>query len=340
MKNKSKRRATLVDVAERAGVSRATASLVIRNSPLVATATRARVELAMQELGYVHNLGAARLRADKSRIVGLVVPNLTNPFFAELLAGVEEIINAAGLVVLLANSGDNAERQANLMRRMREHGVDGMIVCPAAGSESDIFSAPAGWQIPFVQVLRHVDEKTDYVGPDYTGGMSAAVEYLAALGHRNIAFAVQGSVHSAYQERLSGFTAAMARRDLDPTKILRFPTPLAEIAASADRLLQGPRAPTATICFNDVIAFGLSSGFYDRNISIPRDHSILGFDDVMDAEAIRPRLTSVSTKPAMLGSNAATCLLERLQDRNRAPLRMVTRTELIVRESCSSIRSP
>lgn len=332
----SKRRATLIDVAERAGVSRATASLVIRNSPLVAATTRARVELAMQELGYVHNLGAARLRADKSRIVGLVVPNLTNPFFAELLAGVEEVVNAAGLVVLLANSGDNAEHQHQIMRRMLEHGVDGMIVCPAAESDAGIFSEIAGWKIPFVQVLRHVSKDTDYVGPDYCDGMRQAVDYLVALGHQRIAFAVQGPAHSAYNERVSGFCSAMSAHGLDPSAVVRLPLPLAQIALTTDRLFDAAKPPTATICFNDVIAFGLSSGFYDRKIRIPCDHSIVGFDDVMDAEAIRPRLTSISTKPAEIGKEAARSLIQRLREEDSDRQWIITETRLIERESCGT----
>ncbi len=122
---RKKSRVTLLDVARHASVSRATASLVLRKSPLVGSETRARVEQAMRDLGYVYNIGAARLRVERSQIIGAIVPNLTNPFFAELLSGIEEAIGATGKVVILANSGEKVERQSMLLQRMREHGVDG-----------------------------------------------------------------------------------------------------------------------------------------------------------------------------------------------------------------------
>jgi LacI family transcriptional regulator len=333
-KGRKNRRATLIDVAQAAGVSRATASLVIRNSPLVAGATRQRVEDAIRKLGYVRNLGAARLRADRSRIIGLIIPNLTNPFFAELLAGVEEIIDAAGMAVVLANTGDLEQRQNDVMRRMREHGVDGIIVCPASGTSPEIFESLAHWHIPAVQVLRYVTRDADYVSADYQSGMRDAVDYLASLGHHRIAFAVHGTTHSAYEERIQGFTHAMQHHGFNPEMIVHVPMLLPQISEATDALFQGAVLPTATVCFNDVIALGLSSGLYDRNIRIGIDHSIIGFDDVMEAEAIRPRLTSVSTNPTLIGRNAAMCLLDRLNHPDQAIAWLVNETVLMVRQSC------
>lgn len=333
--DKKKSRVTLLDVARRSNVSRATASLVIRKSPLVGAETRQRVEEAMRELGYVYNMGAARLRAARSRTVGVIVPNLANPFFAELLGGIEAVIDAAGLVVILANSADLPERQETLMRRMREHGVDGVILCPAAGTEPGFPVQVKDWGLPLVQVLRHVTEDADYAGVDYAAGICEAVDYLASLGHRRVAFAVHGPVHSAYRERVDGFRQAMQARGMDADLILRVPDQLAQIANATHLLFNQPRPPTAVICFNDVIAHGLAAGLYDRGVAIGREFSLIGFDDVADAEAMRPRLTSVSTAPITIGGNAARMLLERIADPSLPPRRIVNETHLHIRQSCN-----
>ena len=333
-RDQKKSRVTLLDVARRANVSRATASLVIRKSPLVGSETRARVEEVMRELGYVYNMGAARLRAERSHTVGVIVPNLTNPFFAELLSGIEAMIDEAGLVVILANSGDLPDRQDAVMQRMREHGVDGVILCPAAGTEPTYLRRVAEWNLPLVQALRQISDEADYAGVDYAGGMHQAVDYLVSLGHRRIAFAVHGPIHSAYHERISGFGEAMQSHGLGADMIIRVPNQLGGIASSANLLLNRPDPPTAVICFNDVIALGLSAGLYDCGVKIGSDFSLIGFDDVTDAEAMRPRLTSVSTAPATIGNNAARLLLNRLADPLRPPEKIVQQTQLHIRQSC------
>ncbi|CDZ43585.1 Ribose operon repressor RbsR [Neorhizobium galegae bv. orientalis] len=335
--DKKKSRMTLLDVARRANVSRATASLVIRKSPLVGADTRARVEQAMRELGYVYNMGAARLRAERSHTVGVIVPNLTNPFFAELLSGIEAVIDSAGMVVILANSGDLVERQDMVMRRMREHGVDGVIICPAAGTEPAFLHQLADWDLPLVQVLRQISEEVDYAGSDYAAGMRQAVDYLASLGHRTIAFAVHGPIHSAYRERVEGFCDAMRSRGLDPNLIVGLPIQIGEIADAAHLLFGEGEQPTAVICFNDVIALGLSAGLYDRGLKVGENFSLIGFDDVTDAEAMRPRLTSVSTGPVAIGGNAARLLLDRLADPIRPSHRVVNETVLHIRQSCGPV---
>jgi LacI family transcriptional regulator len=333
---RKKSRVTLLDVARHAGVSRATASLVIRKSPLVGADTRARVEASMQELGYVYNMGAARLRADRSLTIGVVIPNLTNPFFIELLAGIETVIDAAGMVVILVNSGDVLPRQDALLTRMREHGVDGIILCPAAGTDPASIAQMAEWNMPLVQVLRHVSDECDYAGVDYAYGMRQAVSHLADLGHRDIAFAVHGPVHSAYQERVDGFQQAMEAHGLSADKIMRVPHQMSGIAGSAGLFSSGPGKSSAVVCFNDVVALGLSAGLYDLGVRIGQDFSLIGFDDVADAEAMRPRLTSVATFPEAIGEGAAVLLLDRLSDPDRAPRKFVKAAQLHIRQSCTA----
>ncbi len=338
--SQKKMRVTLLDVARHANVSRATASLVIRKSPLVGAETRARVETAIRDLGYIYNMGAARLRAERSHTVGVIVPNLTNPFFAELLSGIEGVIDAAGMVVIVANSGDDVERQDAVVQRLREHGVDGVILCPAAGTNQDVLKPSGGWSLPVVQVLRHAWDERDYAGVDYAGGMRQAVGYLTTLGHRRIAFAVHGAPHSAYLERVDGFRNAMAHGRGEPGLIIRVPLQTSQIPASAHLLFDNGEKPTAVICFNDVVALGLSAGLHDLGYRLGENFSLVGFDDVAEADVIRPRLTSVSTAPVTIGENAAQLLIERLAQPHLPPRRVVQSTELRIRQSCAPLKNP
>lgn len=335
--DKKRTRVTLLDVARHAEVSRATASLVIRKSPLVGSETRTKVEEAMRELGYVYNVGAARLRAERSYIVGVIVPNLTNPFFAELLSGIESVIDTADMVVILANSGDRADRQDAILRRMREHGVDGIILCPAADTTSDFLQKIQDWKLPLVQVLRHISDDIDYVGVDYSSGMRQAVDYLASLQHQAIAFAVHGPVHSAYKERIDGFRMAMEARDLSAELIVRVPYQTSSIPESVHLIFDQAVKPTAVICFNDVIALALAAGLHDRGLSVGSNFSLVGFDDVVDAETMRPRLTSVSTAPVAIGEHAAGLIIDRLADRQRPPRKIVSPAVLNIRQSCVAL---
>ncbi|MBO9123844.1 MULTISPECIES: LacI family DNA-binding transcriptional regulator [unclassified Rhizobium] len=330
------RQVTLIDVAKEAGVSRATASLVIRESPLVSSETRKKVEAAIEKLGYVRNLTAARLRAGQSRVVGLVIPNLANPFFSRLLAGIEEILDQAGLAVLLANSHDDLGRQHDVLRRMREHGVNGVIVCPAAGTQQNWLSDNALGPMPVVQLLRYVTDQLDYVGVDYGLGVRQAVNYLVGLGHSQIVFAVHGAMHSAYRERVDGFSAAMDEHSLKGNSLLAMPMRLTDIPAATKSIFEFNLDCTATLCFNDVIAIGLSAGLHDLGITIGRDHSLVGFDDVHNGEIIRPPITSVATHPTEIGRMAGRRMLERLQQPAETARRVVLKPELMIRESCTA----
>ncbi|TPE49536.1 LacI family DNA-binding transcriptional regulator [Amaricoccus solimangrovi] len=331
------RRVTLLDVAREAEVSRATASLVIRKSPLVADETRRRVEAAMDRLGYVYNMGAAGMRAARSNTVGVIVPNLANPFFAEMLAGIEQALEGAGMVVVLANSREAPANQETILRRMRERGVDGVILCPVAGTRPALLGKAAGWKLPVVQALRHVSEsECDYAGVDYAGGMRQAVEHLRALGHRSIAFGTGGPVHSAYRERLAGFCAAMEARGLDPGVTIELPVAPPFPPEAARRLIDHPARPTAAICFSDVMAACLANSFADAGVAVGAGFSIVGFDDLAVAEMARPRLTSVATFPGEVGEAAARLLLSRLESPERGDRRLISLTRLVARDSTAA----
>lgn len=323
------RRPTIDDVAEAAGVSRSTVSLVLRNSALVADHTDALVREAAARIGYVYNRKAA-IRARYSYLIGVVIPDLTNPFFSELTAGVDQVLNDAGWISLLGNSWDSLANQERILLRMHEQNVDALILCPAVDSSSSAIEQMARSGLPVLQVLRRTDESSRYLGIDYAHGVALAVYHLVDLGHRSIAFLGGELAHSAARERYAGFETSMRHHGLVP----HYVTCALRRSAAADAvagLFAGGGGPTAFVCFNDIVAIGAMAGLERVGKEVGRDVSVVGFDNVAEAEFVRPRLTTVDTHARQLGATAASLLLASI--RGGAPLtaRTITETSLVVR---------
>ncbi|MEO9338256.1 LacI family DNA-binding transcriptional regulator [Mesorhizobium sp. SB112] len=334
------KRITLLDVAQHAGVSRATASLVVRGSSLVSTATRASVEASMLELGYVYNLSAARMRASRSRTAGVIIPNLTNPFFAVLLAGIESVLETAGLAVILANSNESAPKQDGFVNRMREHGVDGLIVCPAEGTEQRFIEDAHRWDIPMVQTLRMVPGTSgDYAGMDPDVGMREAIQCLADFGHRRIGYIAADTFHSAHTERLASFHTAMTENGFEPLFVRELQSTHHAARMAAPDIMNRPARPTALVCHNDVLGLGLHRGLSDLGVMPGRDVSLVGFDNVAEADLVRPGLASVATEPFKVGETAARLLLRRIEQPEAEIARTVVPTYFVQRGSCGPLRS-
>ncbi|HYG90276.1 MAG TPA: LacI family DNA-binding transcriptional regulator [Azospirillum sp.] len=331
-------RITLTEVASHAGVSRSTVSLVLRGSPLVAQETRDRVQAAIEALGYIYNRGAANLRASRTHTVGLLVCEINNPFYGELTAGVDDVLDAEGWVAFLANTNESLERQDRFLQRMREQNVDGVILCPAAGTQPEVLDRLHQWQLPCVQALRFLSARDgDYAGVDYQFGMELITEHLIRLGHTRIAFIGSNLAHSATQARRTGFTAAMRRHGLSPDLVLRCPLNRRAGAEVIGALLERPDPPTAAMCHNDVVAFGVMLGLEARGLKAGRDVAVTGFDDVPEASLSRPALTTVATSPRQIGHEAARLLLRRIADPQGSPERVILPTRLVVRESCGAM---
>jgi LacI family transcriptional regulator len=327
-----RRHTTLKDVAEEAGVSRATVSLVLRQSPLVAAGTRERVQSALAAVGYVYNRGAARLRTGMSGTIGLIVPEITNPFYAELTAGIDEILDTEGRLTFLANSNDDPDRQERFIRRIREQGVDGIILCAAAGSSPALLRQLRAWRMAFVQILRSIDGADgDLVAPDFRRGTLAAVDHLVSAGHRRIALMPSAKNTSAASLRIDAFVTAMQGRGLEPGAILPCASSRSEAAKGVGRLLNTAEPPSALICHNDLMALGVMGELRRRGLVPGRDLGIIGFDDIPEASNSVPGLTTIATRPNDVGTEAARLLLRRIAAPDWPPERILIQPELIVR---------
>src|SRR5215471_6206559 len=182
VKRGASRATTIVDIARAAGVSKSTVSLVLKGSPLVRAKTRDRVERAIDQLGYVYNRSAASLRTARSRFVGMVISDLMNPFFTELAVAIEDALHRLGFVPILANTNEDADRQAKVLQSLCEHGVAGIIMSPARGTDAWSLSQLLLRALPTLLTMRRIEgSRLAYVGPDNVEGSRSAVAHLIGL---------------------------------------------------------------------------------------------------------------------------------------------------------------
>jgi LacI family transcriptional regulator len=331
----SDRRVRIEDVAREAGVARSTAALALRDSPRLREETRLAVRAAALRLNYVYDRAAARMRSGRSHTIGLLVCEITNPFYAELTAGVEVALDRAGYVAVLANTAESPVRQRRMLERFREQPVDGVILMPAAGTPASLLDELDSWQLPHATVVRGF-RRGAHAGPDNRAGTRLATEHLLRLGHRRIAFLGGAARSSVSAGRRDGYARAMADAGLTPS-YLTCRSDMGEASALVSGLHRD--GPTALVCFNDSVAFGAMLGLLRSGRKPGRDVAVIGFDDIREAAIWYPPLTTVRVAPEAIGAAAASVLLDRMADPGAAPRREILAPTLIVRESCgASIR--
>ena len=339
-------RVTVIDLARRAGVSKSTVSLVLQGSELVHATTRAKVQAAIRELGYIYNRGAANLRQHKSKtkIVGIVVNDLTNGFFAELTVGMDATVQASGFVQFLANSGESVDRQREVIASMREHGIAGLIISPARGTEAADLKSIVASGIPVVLVVRDVvGAKVSTLLSENYEGTRAAVRHLVDLGHRQIAFLGGFSDTHVFTERVQGYVDGLAEAGLDRrAAFLVNAAPSRAGGAEAIEQLLSQRGPAATaaVCLNDAVAFGVFDGLRRRRLEPGVDFSVVGFDDVIEARTAVPALTTVSVDPQAMGQRAAQLVLKQVLSGRVEAEAIRTSVRLVVRQSTAALVRP
>jgi LacI family transcriptional regulator len=334
-------RLTLRDLATHAGVSRATVSLVLRKSPLVAEKTREKVRASMEALGYVYNRGAANFRTQRTQTVGLAMNELVNPYFSELTASVERALAKAGRTVFLSNSSEDPAIQDAFIASMREYNVEGLVICPTRGSNPRTLRRLTEFGMPCVLISRNVPGSgLDYAGNDHRRGTRLATEHLLSLGHRRIAMAGANDLISTGIERREGYEQALAAHGIaiEPALIRHGPPTRSFGAEAVKELLALGDKPTACVCFNDVIAFGVMLGLRQLGLEPGGDFAVAGCDDLVEAALWTPALTTVAIDTIGMGEAAAQLLIERSQDFGRPRRQIVLQPRLIVRASSGPSR--
>lgn len=311
----TRRRPTIIDVAKKAGVSKSTVSLVLQNRTSVREETRQQVRDAMAEIGYVYNRSAANMRNSNAGLIGLVINDLRNPFFTEFATSLQMALSESGYSTVVANTDENARLQDQVVSSMIEHGVSGLIICPAYDDSSATFDAIARAGIPAMQLLRCVDPRLDlfpFTAPDYMSGSRAATAHLIAQGARRIAFVGGLDGRAVTEERKAGYLAVLQENGLEPLVMTGRSNRAfgREIATTLNRDMPDV---DAAVCFNDLVALGLLSGCHEAGRRVGGDFRIVGFDDIEEAAQSFPGLSSVRCNIAEIGQQAATSIVAWLE---------------------------
>lgn len=334
-KSTTPRPITILDVAAEANVSKSTVSLVLQGSDLIRHETAERVREAARKLGYVYNRRAGELRRKSSNTIGVVINDLMNPFFAEVLVGLERKLVDAGYIVFMAHTSESLERQQQVLTTMREQNAAGIALCPVLGTPASLTNTVKSWGIPLVVMIRTLGSGSyDFAGSDNEHGVKLATQHLLLAGHRRIGF-LGGQSGPVLEQRLQGYKAALAEADVAFEEHLVFDAnPTREGGHDAMLALLDAKPPIeAAVCYNDLVAFGALSALGKRGLRAGDDFALMGFDNVLDAAHSNPPLSTVDIRPSDLGEQAAALLLARIEDPDRARQCYLAEPRLVLRQS-------
>jgi LacI family transcriptional regulator len=341
--NRPNDRVTIIDVAREASVSFATVSRVVNGKGYVSAQTRERVMQAMTRIGYTVNRQARVLAGGRNHVIGLLVPDLDTSYIGEILRGIDEELAAASYDLMLYTTHQRKTRESVFVTSLTNGMTDGllMILPMDPGAYVDSIRRRG---FPFVLIDHEgLDHQGPSIGATNREGARQAMRYLIDLGHRRIGFITGNMEMDCSRERLEGFRESLEVAGIgNAPELIRqgdFHKPLAYHLTM--ELLRLPDPPTAIFAANDVSAFGVMDAVRDAGLRIPDDMSVVGFDDIPDAQWTNPPLTTVRQPMRDMGRQATRMLLGTIDDPDRNPERIELPTELIVRSTCrSSTGSP
>ena len=330
--------ATIADVARAAGVATSTVSHVLNGTRFVSEDTTRAVREAIRIVGYTPNILARALARQTSNTIGLAVSSTRNRYFADVINAVEEECAKLGMMVLLANTRDDAERELEAVAALHQRRVDGIIIAPSCepGLESLHYLRNNG--VPAVMLDRLPEFPLDGVGVENHDAMSAAVTHLVALGHRRIGLLVGQASFTTALERLAGFREGVRRHELavEECPVRQDLTTLEAASEAARDILERPGRVTALIGGNNLTTIGTMHAARACGLEVPRDLAMLGFDDFDWADAFQPRLTVIVQPCQEIGRLAAQTLKQRIETPQAVTRTVRLAPTLVSRDSCGS----
>jgi len=326
------KRPTIYTVAGHAGVSIATVSRVDRGDRAVAGATAKRVRASMHAVGYRPNGAARALATRRHGAIGLVFPHLSGPYYAGVILGLEEAASSLGLNLFIVGTHGRGRAEALVIDLSRR--VDGLVVMGRTVPD-DVIAELLRDGLPLVLLARPAVGSSDVVRTENRRNAQALTGHLLEHGHRRIAFVGDPASSRDAAERWDGFVAAHVDRGL-PTPIRPIVSAFREVEgrAAALKVLIGAARPTALFCANDEIAIGVYAAAAERQLSIPADLAVTGWDDIPVTRFLAPRLTTVRQPLAEIGATAARLVVERVAGSRKKPVSTVLPTEILIRSSC------
>jgi LacI family transcriptional regulator len=329
---------TVKEVAERAGVSTASVSRALSGRGGVREQARARILEAAQELSYRPNRAARDLRVRSTRAVGILIPDIENPFFTSLVSGAEDVLGKTDYSLLLASYNEQPEHEERRLELFRAEGVRGLIFAGSrAPSRLYLDLAKAG--IALVAVSRDAARlPADQVTVANQDGAHAAVSHLIRLGHKRIAMINGPLALTTARDRLAGYEEAAREANLPVDNRLIVHTDFKHSGGydAMRQLLLSPEPPTAVFAASNLLTLGALQAIHELRLAIPKDIAIVGFDEMPWAMSLRPPLTTVAQPAFDVGRTAAELLLARIREPALPLRRVVLETRLIIRSSCGS----
>jgi len=313
---------TIKDIAKRTGVSHSTVSRALRGNSLISFETAERIRRAALEMGYQPSAAARSLKTHRTQVLGVIVSSLADPFFSEILFGIEECAQEGGYSLFIAASQHDPLRERKIVQTMMEQRTDGVIIC------SSSFSAEQGRQLithgfPIVAVNYQAAEGFHYsIYHDDIDGSRQLTRHLIELGHRRIAYLGNSCSGRTTLDRLSGFRQEMAQTGLPLLEEYIHHAPGSEPQLGLDSVeyfLGLKIRPTAIVCYNDVLAVGVLKGLRQAGLRVPEDISVTGFDNITFSDYTTPPLTTIDQPKRSLGREAAELLLDLLKPESDKP---------------------
>ena len=339
MAARESKRITMRQIAARARVSVGTVSHVINNTAGVREPVRKRVLEAIERLGYQPSLLARGLRRNQTTIIGVIIPDISNPFFPLVVRGVEDIAYQNSYRLMLCNTDNDAQKEQVYFNELRAYRMAGLIVIPSADSRLVPLAGGTGGEIPVICLDRCPDGwKGDTVTVDNEEGAYQAIRYLLELGHRRIA-CIAGQLHvTSGLERLKGFKRALREAGISiaPEYIQEGRFDRLSGYEKALMLLQFSPRPTAIFAANDLVALGVLAAMRELGLRCPEDVSLVGFDDLELASFTNPALTTVAQPAYQMGARAAGLLFERLRGEEIPTRHIVMKATLKARDSTAA----
>lgn len=327
---------TLKTVAQAAGVSIPTVSQVMRGTGRISEATRERVLQAAACMNYVPDSRAAAMRSGDNREIGFVINRLQNPFNAEVIGGVVDLLETEGYLVSVVDTRDDIARQTRLLEAFIRHGRGGLLWVPAFDTPDKTFDMLRRRGIPTVTFLRQARPHLDHVGIRDADATATATAHLVDLGHRRIAYLGGTTMSAVRLNRIAGYERELSRHGLGPGLVWACEdSKLAGLQAVTALRAAHPEV-TAIVCNGDMVALGACLGLVRMGLSPGREVSVIGFDDIQDAAVSTPALTTMAVHPHLLGRKLGKALLDRIRDPDHPAVTTEVSADLVVRETTGS----
>lgn len=327
---------SIKDVARRANVSISTVSHVVNGTRFVSESARKQVQDAIRDLDYVPSAVARSLKSNSTKTLGMLIPNCTNPYFAEIVRSVEDHCFGAGYTLILCNTDDEPRRQTVYLQVLSEKRIDGLIII-STGNDSELLALVEGLTIPTVLLDREISHvHCDLVETAHMQGATMATEHLLGLGHKRIACIGGPTDLNSSVQRIQGWRNALDKAGFsdDAAQLVWHSDFTSQGGYEAmKQVMQSSIKPTAVFVCNDLMGIGALSAAHEAGIRVPQDISLVGFDDIELAHFSSPPLTTVAQPKQRMGEMAVDMLLERIQSKREQAKQVLLQPTLVVRAS-------